>query len=105
MSLAQEIRRRSRQAIVPTFAICVTAYFGYHLVQGDYGLVSWLRLTHEIEQTKAELGQVSGEREALERRVNLLRPESLDRDMIDERARTVLGFSHENDAIIITPAQ
>lgn len=105
MTLAQEIRRRSRQAIVPTFAICVTAYFGYHLVQGDYGLVSWLRLTHEIEQTRAELAQISSEREALERRVNLLRPESLDRDMIEERARVTLGFAHENDVVILTPAQ
>lgn len=105
MSIAAEIRRRFRQAIVPTVATCVTAYFGYHLVQGDYGLVSWLRLTHEIEQTKAELATVSGEREALERRVSLLRPESLDRDMIEERARVILGFAHENDIVILTPAQ
>jgi len=103
MTFAQEIRRRARQAIVPAVATCVTGYFGYHLVQGDYGLVSWLKLSHEIEETKAELDQVSGEREALERRVSLLRPESLDRDMIEERARVTLGFAHQNDAVVISP--
>ncbi len=101
MTLANELRRRARQAIVPVVAICVTGYFGYHLVQGDYGLVSWLRLSHEIEETKAQLALVSTEREALERRVSLLRPESLDRDMIEERARVILGFAHENDVVIL----
>ncbi|RJF87411.1 septum formation initiator family protein [Oleomonas cavernae] len=103
MTLANELRRRTRQAIVPVVAICVTGYFGYHLVQGDYGLVSWLRLSHEIEETKAQLAQVSEQREALERRVSLLRPESLDRDMIEERARVTLGFAHENDVVILNP--
>ncbi|MDD3445769.1 MAG: septum formation initiator family protein [Zavarzinia sp.] len=103
MSIAQEIRRRFRQAVTPTVAICVTAYFGYHLVQGDYGLVSWLRLTHEIEQTKAELDSVTAEREKLDRRVSLLRPESLDLDMIEERARVILGFAHPSDAVILNP--
>jgi cell division protein FtsB len=103
MTLANELRRRTRQAIVPVVAICVTGYFGYHLVQGDYGLVSWLRLSHEIEETKAQLAQVSDQREALERRVSLLRPESLDRDMIEERARVTLGFAHENDLVILNP--
>lgn len=103
MSIAQEIRRRFRQAVFPTVSICVAAYFGYHLVQGDYGLVSWLRMSHEIEQTKAELARVSAEREVLERRVSLLRPESLDLDMIEERARVTLGFAAENDVVILEP--
>ncbi len=103
MSLAREIRRRFRAALVPLVTTGVTVYFGYHLVQGDYGLVSWLALNHEIEETKATLAVVSAERARLENRVSLLRPESLDRDMIDERARVILGYGDDHDVVILTP--
>ena len=41
----------------------------------------------------------------LERRVSLLRPESLDRDMLEERARAVLDLARpEERVIVIKPA-
>jgi cell division protein FtsB len=37
----------------------------------------------------------------LERRVALLRPESLDRDMLEERARAVLNLARPEDRVIL----
>jgi cell division protein FtsB len=45
----------------------------------------------------------SGEaREVLARQVGLLRPENLNRDMLDEQARQILGLAHPNDIVIYT---
>ena len=76
------------------------AYFGYHAVQGDRGLIAWWNLRFEIEQTNAELARVTAEKQALENRVALLRPQSLDRDMLEERARLMLGVVRADDLVI-----
>ncbi len=36
-------------------------------------------------------------------RVTLLRADNLDRDILDERARTLLNAAHRNDVIVLLP--
>jgi cell division protein FtsB len=79
----------------------VMVYFGYHAVQGDRGLMAWWNLRFEIERANTELAKVSTEKKVLEHRVALLRPESLDPDMLEERARIMLGALGPNDLIIV----
>ena len=43
------------------------------------------------------------ERATWEHRVALLRSEQIDRDLLEERARVVLGRVHANDVVVITP--
>lgn len=75
-------------------------YFGYHAVQGDRGLIAWWNLRFEIEKTNEELSRVTAERQAMENRVALLRPQNLDRDMLEERARLMLGVVRADDLVI-----
>src|SRR5690242_4798559 len=89
-----------RHAMVPFFGAAAIAYFGYHAVQGDRGLVAWWNLRYALERTEVELGDVNAKREVLEHRVSLLRPESLDPDMLEERARIMLGYVHPGDRIV-----
>jgi cell division protein FtsB len=89
-----------RQVMVPLAGAALLAYFGYHALQGDRGLIAWWNLRHQIEQTDMSLAEVTAEKQALERRVSLLRPESLDRDMLEERARIMLGFVHPRDRVV-----
>jgi cell division protein FtsB len=44
-------------------------------------------------------------KDRLERDVALLRPESLDPDMLDERARAILNLAHSNDLIMLKRRQ
>ena len=76
------------------------AYFAYHAVQGDRGLIAWWNLRYELEKTEAALAEVDADKQVIERRVALLRPESLDPDMLEERARIILGFVHPDDRIV-----
>jgi cell division protein FtsB len=90
--------------MVPLMGAAAIVYFGYHGVQGDRGLIAWWNLRYELEKVEANLAEVSAEKRAMEHRVSLLRPESLDRDMLEERARVMLGFVHPDDRIVPLPA-
>ena len=48
-------------------------------------------------------GLSEAERAVWEHRVALLRSEQIDRDLLEERARVVLGRVHPNDVVIIDP--
>ena len=65
------------------------------------GLIAWLRLTQEVEQVNASLEILRPERARLEHKVALLRPDSLDLDLLEERARVVLGLGHPRDLVIV----
>jgi cell division protein FtsB len=100
-----EFRRRLRHAILPMLGVAMTGYFGYHALTGDRSLLAYFRITDEIKAAKAELAQVQAERKKLEHRVSLLRPESLDPDMLDERARWSLGFVGDREIVILDPSK
>lgn len=100
MSIVPEIRRRARLIIGPILGISLVAYFAYHLIQGDRGLLAWMRLSQQVREARVTLAAVEGERSTLERRVDLLRPDHLDRDMLDERARSQLNLIGPHEIVI-----
>ena len=101
MAILQELGRRAPGMLPPLLGALVFSYFAYHAVEGDRGLRSWLKLRQEIADAKSSEAELSAERDRLERRVALLRPESLDRDMLEERARAVLNLARPEDRVIL----
>lgn len=95
--------RALRQTIGPAIGAAIVGYFAYHAVQGDRGLIALSHLQNEIQQAQATLAQASEQRIELEKRASLLRRDHLDPDMLDERARAVLNYSHPDDVIILVP--
>ena len=100
MVIWQELKRRARDVVGPVLGFCVVGYFIYHSIEGDRGLMAYLRLTERLTDARAQLEEVQGERQGLERRVKLLRSDNLDPDMLDERARRVLNYSRPDEIII-----
>ena len=101
MIIVAELRKRARHVVAPVLGACLMGYFGYHLVQGERGLLAWLRLDNELREAQATAAEVRRERDTLERRVSLLRPDSLDRDLLDERARATLNVARPNEIILL----
>jgi len=100
MAVVREIRRRAPQ-IVPQVAVaCLVAYFAYHAIQGDGGILSYLRTREALTEAKAVRAELRDQRKGLERKVELLR-EPLDRDLLSERARAVLNFAGEDDVVVM----
>ena len=80
-------------------------YFAYHAVEGDYGLFALGKLKDRVALLETQLAAARAEREKMESHVSLMRPESLDRDMIDERAREALNMTDAKDIVIfLAPA-
>lgn len=105
MAVLRELRRRSRQIVAPVLGACVIGYFAYHTVQGDRGLLAYMRLTGEVARAEATLAEVRAERETIEQRVRLLDPDSLDLDMLEERARKLLHRVRDDELVIFTPVE
>jgi len=101
MAVLDEIRNRARGAMWPIIGALLLAYFSYHMVQGDHGLLSLLQLRAKVEQAQTVHTALRVEREQMEARVALLRPDNLDPDMLEERARVMLNFAHPNEIVIL----
>jgi cell division protein FtsB len=98
--LIAEIRRRALHALWPALALCAFSYFAYHAVHGNRGILAWHVFDSKIAEARARVNEIRAERHALEHRVRLLRPETLDPDLLEESARQVLGYSHSDEVII-----
>ncbi len=101
MSFLKELRLRARHVVGPVIGISAVTYFGYHVVHGDRGLMAWWQLSQRIEIAHVSLQEITYQRTALERRVRLLHPDSLDLDMLEERARIMLNYGHINDIVAL----
>ena len=89
-------------------SVCITltcfgflGYFAYHLFVGNHGLDAHARLLSEVKLLDTELKGLEAVRGRLDRDVALMRADELDPDMLDERARAILNFSHPNDIVIM----
>ena len=100
MALVFELKRRARHVVGPLVGSLLVAYFAYHAVEGDRGIRAWQRLDGEITEARDVRNRLADEQAALDQRVAMLRPDSLDGDLLEERARLVLGFVPA-DAIIV----
>jgi cell division protein FtsB len=100
MGVLAEIRRRAADVVGPVLGFCVVAYFAYHSVEGDRGIVAWLRLQEQIRTAHAELDGLQAERQALSRRVALLRSDGLDLDLLEERVRAVLNYARPGEIVV-----
>jgi len=80
-----------------TIAALVIGYFGVNAYSGNRGLRAKQDLDEQIAQLNGELAGLRAERATWERRVLLLRAGSIDPDMLDERARTLLNYADPRD--------
>ncbi len=100
------VRRRARAVLIPlvlySIAAVVAAYFLHHAHTGSRGLEEKKRLKIQAYELARELDALKGERAEWDRRITLLRSDQIDRDLLEERAREMLGRVHRNDLVIIT---
>ena len=83
-----------------TLLLLILIYFIFHALAGNRGIIAYFKLNQQIEKLTTELDSLRAERIALEHKVNLLKS-PLDKDMLDEQARKILGVSKPNEKIFI----
>jgi cell division protein FtsB len=89
------------RSFLPTvLLLLLIAYFGMNAFTGDRGLLSSNQRDEALLAKTRELAQVRAERQDLETRARLLRDTSLSKDLLEERARSLLGFADPRDYLI-----
>lgn len=102
MGIVREFKVRARQIAGPVIGMCVVVYFAYHAVQGDRGLLALGKLRGEVDTLQARVLDARDERFELQAKVQMLRPDSVDPDMLEERARLLLGYGRADEWVVIT---
>ncbi len=103
MDVLYALRARARQIVGPVLGFTLCAYFAYHLVEGDRGLLALWDLQTQVRDAKATLAKLRAERDPLARRVALLQGNHIDRDFLDERVRAVLNDGAPGEIVIYYP--
>ncbi len=98
-------KRNIGRWILPAMSAVVLSYFGFHAYHGEYGIYAKYAVEAEIAARKLHLAELVRERQAAERRVQLLHDGTLDRDMLDEQIRRQLNFSAAEDVVVLHKAK
>ena len=84
-----------------TFAALFIGYFAANAFTGNHGLRAQQDLEQQLTAMKGDLMQLKAERAVWERRVSLLRADRIDPDMLDERARALIGYIDPRDVTLL----
>jgi len=102
VGIVREFKVRAGQIAGPVIGMTVVVYFAYHAVQGDRGLIAMAQLRQDVSALQAQVLDVRAERMDLDLKVFALRPESIDPDLLEERARFLLGYGFKDEVLVIT---
>lgn len=84
------------------FLAVLMFYFGFQALTGDRGLLSLAQRNELLVEKRAKLAELRAQRSELEARARLMHGEAVSRDLVEERARYLLGFSDPRDYVIRT---
>ena len=99
-SLVTELRRRARWVIPQLLGIGLVAYFCFHLLQGDRGLRTYLRLQEDLAAARLTATTLALEVAAARSQVAQLSSGSLDLDRLEEQAQGVISYFRPGDYVI-----
>ena len=92
-----------RRLVDVGFAILIAGalfHFGHSAVQGQSGLFVNLAVENESRRLTAELNELKAERDRLENLTKRLSLSYLDLDLLDERARDILGYVRLDEVVV-----
>lgn len=91
---------RLRPFLPTAVLLLLIVYFALNAFSGDRGLLTSNQRDETLIAKTHELAQVRAQRQDLEMRARLLRDTSLSADLLEERARSLLGFADPRDYVI-----
>lgn len=95
-----KLKKRALDAFVMMFVIAAILHFGHRALLGESGQFARWDVEREIRALEAEQAMLRTELEELTNLTKRLSPEYLDLDLLDERARTMLGYVREDEVVI-----
>jgi cell division protein FtsB len=101
-------RRRWRAILYPLCLYCVSGaavgYFAWHAVNGERGLRTKEEYEHRIATLRTQLKGLDAELAQWKNRIELMKGAAVDRDLLDEEARAVLGRVDPKEIVVFLPS-
>lgn len=94
-------RHLIRQNMIAIIGLALSIYFGYHLMAGERSYWQLSLLQSEVSSAEQDLAVLSSQKSGLEEKVVMMRPGSINRDLLEEQVRTVLGYRSSDETVII----
>src|SRR5690349_2079081 len=96
-------RLRSILTALTLYAIAAAliGYFGVNAYTGNLGLRARQDIDAQMAELVAERDRLRADREQWQHKVGLLKPDRLDPDLLDERARVLLNYADPRDSIML----
>jgi cell division protein FtsB len=95
--MTMNLRRISVTSVSLSAAI---VYLAVHAVTGEQGVAGVFHLTEQEQKLSAELATLESERLTLSAAVAGLSDKTLDLDLLEERARVVLGAAYPDETFL-----
>ena len=83
-----------------SLAVLLGCYFSYSAVQGDYGVFRKVKIEAELKALRQQRGMLQANLAELENLTTRLSDDFLDLDLLDERARGILGYVRYDEIVI-----
>ena len=101
MGLFLDLQNKFKNSLWLIVVFLVFIYFSFYTVNGERGLLRYMYLSKEIKYARQVAEQYNAEKRELEQKVRLLSSNSLDLDLLEERARIVLNFAADDEFVIL----
>lgn len=85
----------------PLLWMLVMFYMGYHTLNGERGIYALMRNQRDREILREELATTRAARERMELKVSHLRDGSIDRDLLDEQVRRMMGVMKKGEVMVL----
>jgi cell division protein FtsB len=95
---------RLRPYLLTSLFTALIAYFSFQALTGDRGLLTEQARRETLAARTTELKALTVRRQELEARVTLLSDQHLSKDLLEERARVLLGFADPREYVIRMPS-
>lgn len=86
--------------LVTVGCVALLGYFAWHASLGPRGRPNIAHLQKELDVLASEVEKARHRKDSIESKVVLMRPESVDPDLLDELARTTLNWAGQQDLIV-----
>lgn len=82
----------------------IFVYFAIHIFIGKRNLQTYIEHRMHIKRLQSNLLTIQNEQRRLQYKIRAVNEKTLDIDLLEEYAISILGYAHPKDIIYITPA-
>lgn len=91
-----------KDSFLMVLGVLLCLYFSFHAISGERSLFRLIGLNQEISQSVSIQDNVILGRQNIESKVVAMRPGSIDADLLEERARVILGYARPDEVVILS---